>query len=103
MLKNYQTFLWREYPFIAGDKSYRINTTDPTVAKRLRQRKDCNSAVYYCNISRWDYRTNKYSKKDAIKTLKRITRQEIKYDAVNDEYYADYGVIIAPNKRLETT
>ncbi|MFL3004670.1 MAG: hypothetical protein ACJZ1R_00720 [Candidatus Neomarinimicrobiota bacterium] len=99
----HKTVMWREFPMIAGDQSYRINTADPAVAKRLRQRKDCIPAVYYCNISRWDYRTNKYSKKDAIKTLKRITRQEIKYDAVNDEYYADYGVIIDSNKRLETT
>ena len=98
----YKTVMWRELPMIAGDQTYRINTADPAVAKRLRQRKDCTPAVYYCNISRWDYRTNKYSKKDAIKTLKRITRQEIKYDVVNDEYYADYAVIIDYKNRPET-
>ena len=98
----YKTVMWREFPMITGDQSYRINTIEPAVAKRLRQRKDCTPAVYYCNISRWDYRTNKYSKKDAIKTLKRITRQEIKYNAVNDEYYADYGVIVDSGKRPET-
>ena len=32
----YKTIMWREYPMIVGDLSYRINTTDPAVAKRLR-------------------------------------------------------------------
>ena len=97
-----KTIIWREYPFIKGDKAYRINTTDPGVAKRLRQRKDCIEAVFYCNTSRWDYRTDKYSKKDAIKTLERITRRKIKYNAVDNEYYADYGVIVDSGKRPET-
>ena len=96
-----ETVMWREYPCIRGDKSYRINTSDPDVAKRLRQRKDFKPAVFYINYRRWDYRTNKYSKKDAIRTLKRVTRQQIKYNAVNDEYYADYGAIVDSKKRPE--
>ena len=99
----YKTIMWREYPMVTKDKSYRINTTDPSVAKRLRQRKDCSTAVYYYNVNRWDYRTNKYSKKDALKTLRRITRKEVKYDALNDEYYADYGVMIDNDNRPKTT
>ena len=98
----YKTLMWREYPMIAGDKAYRINTTDPSVAKRLMQRQDFNKAVTYYNVKRWDFRTDKYSKRDALKTMKRITRQKIKYNAFSDEYYADYGVIVDYKNRPET-
>ena len=97
----YKTVMWREYPMITGDKAYRINTTDPSVAKRLIQRKDCKPAVTYFNIERWDFRTDKFSKKDAIKTLKRVTRQKIKYNALDDEFYADYGVIVVSKIECE--
>ena len=88
---------------IPGSKTYRINTTDPSVAKRMKQRKDFEPAVIYYNVNVWDFRTDKYSKKDAIRTMQRVTRQRIKYNALNDEFHADYGVIVDSNKRRETT
>ena len=99
----YKTVMWRAYPFIAGDREYRINTTDPEVAKRLRKRQNSKSIVHYYNQRRWDYRISLSSKKNAIRTLGRITRQKIKYDAVNNEFYADYGSIVDSKKRLETS
>ena len=82
----YKTIMWREYPMIPGRKTYRINTTDPSVAKRMKQRKDFEPAVIYYNVNVWDFRTDKYSKKDAIRTMQRVTRQRIKYNALMFRY-----------------
>jgi len=96
---NTSTCMWREAPFLRDDKVWRFYTTDPDVNKRMRQRLDFKLVVYGMNKRLWVYATLKNSAKDAKKTLKRITRRNIQFDALNDEYYADPGAIVAPIKK----
>ena len=44
----------------------------------------------------WGYKTIKYGLKEAKRTLRRITGQNIFYDENNELFYADIGAIVAP-------
>ena len=97
MTKN-TTFMWREAPEITGDKIYRFQTNNSEINRRMRRRKDFTLSSYGMNIKMWGYRTKKYSLKDAKKTLKRITRQNIDFDPFHDMYFS---YCIAENSGME--
>ena len=40
------TYMWREYPFIRGDRSYRFQTNDSSINKKMRQRQDFKLAMW---------------------------------------------------------
>ncbi len=80
--------MWREAPEITGDKIYRFQTNNPEINRRMKRRKDFTLSSYGMNIKMWVYRTKKYSLKDAKKTLKRITRQNIDFDPLHDMYFS---------------
>ena len=98
-----KTYMWKEYPFIKKDKSYRFQTADPIINRRMKQRSDFDLVLLGLSENIWVYQTNKYSLKDAKKTLNRVTRQVIKYDAFYEVYYAENGVIVDKNSKKKNT
>jgi hypothetical protein len=99
----HKNYMWREYPFIKKDKSYRFQTSDPIINRRMKQRSDFQLVLWGLNENIWVYQTNKYSLKDAKKTFSRVTRQVIKYDSFNEVYYAENGVIVDKNSKKKNT
>ena len=98
-----KTYMWKEYPFIKKDKSYRFQTADPIINRRMKQRSDFDLVLLGLSENIWVYQTSKYSLKDAKKTLTRVTRQVIKYDAFYEVYYAESGVIVDKNSKKKNT
>ena len=72
------TYMWREYPFIRGDKSYRFQTNDSAINKRMRQRKDFKLAMWGLNNNIWVYITEKNTANKARRTLSNITQGPVK-------------------------
>ena len=68
-----KTYMWKEYPFIKKDKSYRFQTADSIINRRMKQRSDFDLVLLGLSENIWVYQTNKYSLKDAKKTLNRVT------------------------------
>ncbi len=97
----FKTYMWREAPGIPKDKVYRFQTSDPNINRRMRRRKDFKLTCYGMNKKFWIYQTKKYSLKDAKKTLQRVTRQNIDFDAVNDVFCTNNGVIMTPKYTLK--
>ena len=91
--------MWKQCPFIKGDKVYCFQTKDRKINKRMRQRSDFKLSLHGINENIWVYKTTRYSLKEAKKTLSRITRQSIYYDPVYEVFYAKSGVIVAPKNR----
>ena len=70
-----KTYMWKEYPFIKKDKSYRFQTADSIINRRMKQRSDFDLVLLGLSENIWVYQTNKYSLKDAKKTLSIVTRR----------------------------
>ena len=49
--------MWREYPFIRGDRSYRFQTNDSSINKKMRQRQDFKLAMWGLNKNVKQYNT----------------------------------------------
>ena len=97
-MKNYFTYLWQE---LYGDPVFRFQSNDPVVNKRMRQRIDFSLVLYGLNTNLRVYKAQFYSPKEARRTLRRITRQDIFFDAESDVFYAQTGAIVAPKQELE--
>ena len=94
------TYMWQE---VYGDPVFRFQTNDPAINKRMRQRADFSLVLWGLNTNLWVYQAQFYSPREARRTLRRITRQDILFNAVSDVFYAQTCAIVAPKKRLETT
>ena len=86
----YKTIMFIEYPGQRELCSYRFITDDPSIAKKMYQRKDFTLAVEYLNRKIWDYRVNRKSLKRAKRTLALLTN----YDSINDEFFVKSGTYI---------
>ena len=97
-MKPYKTYMWQE---AYGDPVFRIQTNDPAIHKRMRQRKDFTLVLWGLNTRLWVYKAQFYSRKEAIKSFKRITRSTIKKTDDMCGFYAQTGVVVAHKERLE--
>ena len=93
---NLYTYMWRESPTIPNDKIFRFQTNDPHINRKMRKRKDFKLVMIGMNRKMWGYKTIKYGLKEAKRTLRRITGQNIFYDENNELFYANIGAIVAP-------
>ena len=87
MNTNNKSCMWRELPKKEGDKVYRIQTTDPSIHRRMSQRNGFKLVCEGLNSALWVYSTEFISLRNAKRTFKRITRQKIKYDPVEGLFY----------------
>ena len=94
------TYMWQE---VYGDPVFRFQTNDHAINKRMRLRADFSLVLWGLNTNLWVYQAQFYSPREARRSLMRITRQEILYNAENDVFYAQTCAIVAPKKRPETT
>ena len=90
----YKTIMFIEYPSQRELCSYRFITDDPSIAKKMYQRKDFTLAVEYLNRNIWDYRVNRKSLKRAKRTLALLTKGKVNYDSINDEFFVKSGAYI---------
>ena len=88
----YATYMWQE---LFGEPLFRFQTSDPAVNKRMRQRNDFTLVSEALNAALWVYRARFYSPREARRTLKRITRREIHFDATEGVYFAETGAVVA--------
>ena len=92
--------MWRE---VRGDDWWRIQSNDPKVIRKLRRRKTASVCLWCLNDSLVVFRTRFYSAKEAKKSLHRLTGQKPRKDAENGLFFAETGVILTSNLRLETS
>jgi hypothetical protein len=89
------TYMWREYPFIRGDKAYRFQTNDPHMHKKMRQRKDFRLVLWGLNKRLWVYVSTKNSLEKARRTLGNLTHDKVKKDTVESVFWAETTPYIA--------
>ena len=87
---NFYTYMWRESPAIPNDKVFRFQTNNPHINRKMRKRKDFKLVMVGINRKMWGYKTIKYGLKEAKRTLRRITGQNIFYDENNELFYKRY-------------
>jgi len=90
--------MWQE---VYGEPTFRFQSNDPKVKKRMRQRKDFTLVAWGLNTLLSVYQARFYSPKEARRTLRRITRQKIKKDYSESMFIAKTGAIVAPKKGVE--
>jgi len=74
------TYLWQEE---ARKPYYRIQTKDSNVARKLRNRDSCNLAIKGVNDNLWVFTTQYYSPNKAIKSLGRVTGENVVKRTIN--------------------
>ncbi len=89
--KNCISYLWQE---TRGIHTFRLQTTDSQIARRLQKRADFAEIAKFINSSTWLFRKTFYSNEKAIQSFRRVTRQEIFFDASREEYYAITSPIV---------
>ena len=88
----YKTYMWQEaYGYLV----FRFQTNDPAINKRMRQRKAFTLVLWGLNKKLWVYKVQFNSRKEAIKSFKRITRSTINKTDDTCGFYAQTGVIVA--------
>tara|TARA_R110000823_G_scaffold24929_1_gene73813 strand:+ start:819 stop:1103 length:285 start_codon:yes stop_codon:yes gene_type:complete len=92
----FKTHMWRECPFIRGDKAYRFQTDDPHIHKKMRQRKDFKLAIWGLNKKLWVYVSDKNTLEKAKRTLGNLTHGKVNKSAARGEYWAESTPYIAP-------
>ena len=91
--------MWQE---IRGESTFRFQTNDHEIQKRMRQRKDFSLIGWGLNTKLWIYKVIFYSPEKARKCLERITRRKIKKDALNGVFFAKTSPIVAPKNKSQT-
>ena len=81
--------MWREMPLTSYNKVYRFQTTEANINNKMRSRKDFKLTTVALDRNLWVYSSTKYTLKEAIKTLRSITKEPIHYDAQNNIYYTN--------------
>jgi len=98
-LKMTYTYMWREYPFIRGDKCYRYQTSDPHIHKKMRQRKDFSLVMWGLNRNIWVYVSKKNNLEKAKRTLRNLTHSSVKKHTASSVFLAQSTPYIANNLR----
>jgi hypothetical protein len=78
------SYLWQE---LRGIPTFRLQTSDQTIARRLQKRNDFQEIGFFINGSEWLFQKTFYSNDRALQSFRRVTRLEINYNAFRDEYY----------------
>jgi len=90
-----RTFMWREHPFIRGDKNYRYQTNNPDIHKKMRQRKDFKLVLWSLNSRLWVYVSKKNTLEKAKRTLGNLTRDKVKKVTSSKLFYTENTPYIA--------
>ena len=88
------SYLWRE---VSNDNWWRIQTSDPSLKKKLRRRENTRLVVHCHNHPMVVYRIQYYSPQKAKQSFMRLTAQKVKKDAENELFYAEMIPILIPN------
>jgi len=89
----YTTSLWQEQ---RGKPYYRIQTTDPAVARKLRRRTTFKLVGYGVNKSIWIFGGTYSTPQKAKLSLQRLTGQKVKKDTVAGGFVAETYPILNP-------
>ncbi len=90
---SYTTSLWQE---LRRKPYYRIQTTDPTVAKKLRRRTTFKLVCCGINTTLWIFRGTYSTPYKAKISIQRLTGQKVKKDAVTGGYVVETTPILHP-------
>ena len=92
----YISYLWRE---VSSDNSWRIQTTDPLVKRKLSRRNTATLVGECFNGPIMIYRLQYYTPQKAKQSFQRLTGQKIKKDTDNDVFYTETYPILT-NKKI---
>ena len=87
----YKTYMWQE---VRGGKTFRFQSNDPDVLKRMRQRKDFKEVAAFLTSNERVYLGSFFNPKSARRTLGRITRSKVKKDPTGDGYFAETSTMV---------
>ncbi len=85
------SYFWQE---LRGIPTFRLQTTDSIIARRLQKRADFREIGKFLNSKNWLFQKTFYSNEKAIQSFRRVTRQEIFFNASKEEYYAITSPIV---------
>lgn len=89
----FTTSLWQEQ---RRKPYYRIQTTDPDVAKKLRRRTTFKLVCIWINQVQWMFRGTYSTPYKAKISLQRLTGQKVKKDAVTGGFVVETAPILNP-------
>lgn len=91
------TYLWQ---MERGSRLFRIQTTDPQIARKLRRTNKWKNVMLYCNISIWIFQKNFRNPQDARKKLKSLCKvSQLNIGEDKGEYFAiTYANTTSKNK-----
>lgn len=92
-MNKYSTSLWHEQ---RGKPYYRIQTDNPTVARKLRRRTTFKLVCCGLNTTLWIFRGTYSTPYKAKISLERLTGQKVKKDAVTGGFVAETRPILTP-------
>jgi hypothetical protein len=95
-MDRYMSYLWRE---VSYDNYWRIQTTDPTVKRKLNRRNTATLVGECFNHPMVIYRLQYYTPQKAKQSFQRLTGQKIKKDSEDGVFYAETYPILT-NKNI---
>ena len=94
------SYLWRE---VSDDNVWRIQTYDPKVIQKLKRRETATICVEGLNVSGMVFRIKYFSPQKAKQSFRRLTGRIIKFDSVEEVFFAETDPIWYKNNgELET-
>ena len=86
-MDNYSTYIWQ---MGHGSKTFRFQTDDPRIARKLRKTNGWESVVSECNRPIWIFQKDFHTPQDARKKLSSLTKvSKLKKGDDDGEFYAE--------------
>ena len=98
-MDKYMSYLWRES---TSANWWRIQTTDPSVKRKLRRRDTAKLVVECFNHSMVIYKLQYYTPQKAKQSFQRLTGQKLKKDAEIGVFYAETYPILHQKSGVES-
>ena len=98
-MDKYMSYLWRES---TSANWWRIQTTDPSVKRKLRRRNTAKLVGECFNHSMVIYKSQYYTPQKAKQSFERLTGQKLEKDAENGVFYAETYPILTQKSGVES-
>ena len=100
-MDKYKTYMWQ---MGHGSKTFRFQTNDPRIARKLKRTKGWKSVVSECNKPIWIFQKDFHTPQDARKKLSSLTKvSKLKKGVDMGEFYAETYANKTPINKSERT
>jgi len=100
-MDKYKTYIWQ---MGHGSKTFRFQTNDPRIARKLKRTKGWKSVISECNRSIWIFQKDFHTPQNARKKLSSLTKvSKLKKGVDMGESYAETYANKTPINKIERT